>query len=241
MRPIDDYTDYYGMIHTVPTGPAKEPSTNNSVGTTSLYYGLLQLNTAQDVSEFWLQHYDLMVQNNVLGRAQSHIQQGPDDYICFFFASSVLNFYAARNILMGQSKYTPGLYYWNNSGSFNLAALFCRFPGLIAQGKIASYAPNGEVKLNWFNKLMFAASLFLAARKAFSVQDSWMQSDMMVKTYLSRIKIAKMPRSWIIDKAIAYWTKKKGTKKIKDIFIDYAGNADHPLATIWIENEEAFK
>jgi hypothetical protein len=231
------------MIHTVPVGPGGIPSTNNSVGTTGIVLGLEALNdpTIEVINRF--QDYTfLSLQGNVLGRVHSTLQQGPDDYIAFFFACACINSVPAMKIMDNRDRFL-GLIprFWNNEapgtsrkkdGSLNFQAIFQRFPGLIAQGKIAA----GE-SLNILDKLVLSVTMILSSFKDKSVQDSWLQQDLIVKTYLIATIHNNYPQSWLVEKAINFWEKRKPAK-IADIFREYSGNKDHPIADLWIENEE---
>lgn len=244
MSRIDDYVDYFGMIHSVPVGPGGIPSTNNSVGYTGQYLGLKAIEDPADtLIPMFAEYARLSVEGDVLGRVHSTIQQGPDDYIGFFFASTCFSNIPAIKIMDNKTKLWGILpRYWNNEvkgtykrkdGKLNLHAWFGRFPGIIAQGKMAIGEP-----LNFIDKLLFAGSIILSARKPFSHQDAWMQQDILIKTYLVATLYNMYPTSWLIELAIDYWDKKKGDKKIADIFREYTGNPEHPLAEVWLENEE---
>lgn len=85
-------------------------------------------------------------------------------------------------------------------------------------------------KPGWFNRFAWVVSIFGAARKPIQVQDGWMQSHMMIMAYSQ-----SQYKSWLCNKAVAYWWKKKPVP-MRDIVASYLGPAiypDHPLYVCW--------
>lgn len=98
-----------------------------------------------------------------------------------------------------------------------------RFAGLWTHMKISA-----GYRVWPLGRFVWALSIFLAAREPMSSQDSWMESHLMILT-----KRQRGWKSWLGDKAVQYWLKKK-TKPTSQIFAEYSGISDHPLVDAWI-------
>lgn len=104
-----------------------------------------------------------------------------------------------------------------------------RFQGAWQHLKIAAGIPVFPL-----GRFIWALSIFLAARKPFSVQDSWIESHLMILN-----KSHSEWKSWIGDLAVRYWRRKKclkmGLMTTAQIYADYVGPdcADHPLIEAW--------
>lgn len=77
-------------------------------------------------------------------------------------------------------------------------------------------------------RLIWAGSIFLAAREDFSVQDGWCQSAAMIL-----VKRRRGWSSWLGELAIRYWNHKRGARTIASIYQSYCGFEDHPLVEAW--------
>lgn len=85
-------------------------------------------------------------------------------------------------------------------------------------------------------KIQFYASIQLCISKSFTVQDSWMQTALMILAYeRSGYKSAR------IDHVIDDWKSKlrQNAYTMRRIFVEYSGYPDHPLAELFgmLDNE----
>lgn len=100
-----------------------------------------------------------------------------------------------------------------------------RYQGLWQHLKMSA----GE-NLGLLGRLIWAASIFVAARKPITDQDNWVLSHMMIL-----VKERRVFRSWLCSRAVRYWRSKK-TKPTHQIMAEYIGNPEHPLVEAWKEH-----
>jgi hypothetical protein len=97
-----------------------------------------------------------------------------------------------------------------------------RFPGLVPHFKFGAH-----LHVYPLGRLFWAASVWLSARKP--SQDGLMQTSLMILTYQRSGQ-----SSWLCNKAVGYW-KRKLAKPIGQVFGEYSGYPNHPLAVYWPE------
>lgn len=100
-----------------------------------------------------------------------------------------------------------------------------RFQGFWQHMKISAGRFVGPI-----GRIMWAASIVIAAHKDFNDQDSWIQSHLMII-----VKERSNMKSLICTLAARYWRKHKGTMTTSQIMADYVGLDcyDHPLIEAW--------
>lgn len=120
-------------------------------------------------------------------------------------------------------KLTWGFYDATAPGQkWNWSTWMYRFPGLTAHLDYASLSkPNAFLRLAW------AVSFWITARKPRTVQDSWMQASLMLWAYEHSGQ-----KTWLCDRAASYW-KRNAPNSIGELFGEYSGFPDHPLALYW--------
>lgn len=97
-----------------------------------------------------------------------------------------------------------------------------RIPGFYQHLKLAA----GE-DLNWFDRMIWASVIMIAACKSVKNQDGWIQSHVMVITYDRSSK-----RYWACDQAVKYWKERKPAPT-SEIVSAYIGDPNHPLVDAW--------
>jgi hypothetical protein len=111
----------------------------------------------------------------------------------------------------------------------NWAQFIFRFQGLWQHMRVSA----GE-RLGLLGQAIWAVSIVLAARKPLTNQDSWIQSHLMVLTYGRRSRDGNSALiHWLMDLAVSYWRKKKGTTTTSSIMAAYCGDPEHPLVEAW--------
>lgn len=111
-----------------------------------------------------------------------------------------------------------------NPSGFRFSQFLFRFQGLWQHMRISA-----REKIGLFGQLMWAISIFLAARQPVENQDSWIQSHLMI---LVATRSSLLSESWICQKACKYWWSKK-TAPTSEIMAKYIGDPSHPLVTAW--------
>jgi hypothetical protein len=104
-----------------------------------------------------------------------------------------------------------------------------RFQGLWQHMRVSA-----NERLGLLGQAIWAVSVALAARKPMTNQDSWIQSHLMVLTYGRRSRNGNPDLAhWLMDLAVSYWRKKKGTTTTSSIMAAYCGDPEHPLVEAW--------
>lgn len=152
--------------------------------------------------------------------------QEHDDYVGMIGASLFSGVYKPAFDIWKVGKrsgwvYDEGVYKSKHFIGQVLENWYARFPGFVAHAKLGA----GE-RLNWFDKLSFSASLLTFSGES-GLQMDWIR----VKSYEYRNE-----RSWIIDKAVAYWKNKVRQKYpllMGDVFKIYYGEGH--VFTKWMK------
>lgn len=170
--------------------------------------------------------YACRTENGAFERKPGNLENtSVDDYLAItcgiYTAKHVLA--AARNnwgFLDVHSNLVPGI---------NWAQFIFRFQGLWQHMRVSA----GE-RLGLLGQTIWAVSIVLAARKPLTNQDSWIQSHLMVLTYGRRSRDGNSALiHWLMDLAVTYWRKKKGTTTTSSIMAAYCGDPEHPLVEAW--------
>jgi hypothetical protein len=193
----------------------------NMVGYTSQLLFLTQFTDAlslEQVQEFFNGLIDCGAFSGVVSRKPGELSNtSVDDYLSL-----------ACNPVFAIKMLKYGRAHWGffdlNYPKVSFAQFLYRFQGMWQHAKISAGEP-----LTNLGKLIWAVSLMISAHKPFSWQDAWIQSHLMVL-----IKERRNVNNPIMDYAVNYWRRRKGSKTTSEIYADYMGFADHPLV-------EAFK
>jgi len=112
------------------------------------------------------------------------------------------------------------------NGEWSWVQWIFRFQGMWQHLRISARENVGV-----FGQLMWALSIWLAARQPIDHQDNWVLSHIMILT-----KEKRGFKSWICDKAVQYWKSKK-TLPTSEIMRQYLNVQDHPLIKLWEKYE----
>lgn len=213
MENLDKYTFNTRSGKVLSTEPF--PNGNMLRSTSELLFLANEKLTKDQYSDFVNGMEDFSVRSGLYSRYSEAIEDTTiDDYLVLgssrFLATEILQ----------EARFNLGFITVNDSWTFK--QFLFRFFGMWQHLRISA----GE-KVGIFGRAIWALSIYLAAKQPIEHQDNWCLSHIMIETYKRR-----GVKSWICDKAIAFWRSKK-TKPTSQIMAEYTSIPDHPLVEAW--------